>query len=371
MKLHTIKARLAALVLLAVAASPAGAQDLPTSRTPSEDEPPTRQGTRGANFLQIGVSARGNAMAGAIAGLVEGPTAWYWNPAGAAATEQFSIAGSRQALYEDLDITHNYVGASLPFLGGVIGASFTSLSSGDIDRTTEDEPTGTSAVVGTTFSWTSMAVGLGYSRRLTDRLDVGGQVKYVSEGISDAKVSWVGLDLGTQFRTGIYGITLGATIQNIGPSSEMRGAAVERRINSDEVSPTQVPVVLNTVEMELPTLFRFSIANDLYGRVGSILGQGNGQHALNAAVEFSDAIDTDVQLAFGGEYGFRNMLFARVGKRFYNDDRAIGGSRGMFGLSGGLGLRIPLRERALRFDYAYTSLGDLENVQIFTFEFGQ
>lgn len=351
-------------------ATAAGAQDLPNSRTPTEDDPPTRQGTRGANFLQIGVSARGNAMGGALAGLVEGPTAWYWNPAGAAATEHFAVVGSRQDLYADLDISHNYVGASLPFLGGTIGASFTVLSSGDIQRTTEGSPTGASAVLGSTFSWTSTAIGLGYARRLTDRLDIGGQLKYVSEGISDASVKWGALDLGTQFRTGIYGVTIGATIQNVGPSSEVRGSAVQQRINSDDVAPFQVPVEFNTVEMELPTLFRFSIANDLYGRVGSVLGQGNGEHMLAAAMEFSDAIDTDVQLAFGGEYSFRNLVFVRGGKRFYNDDRATG-RQGMFGLSGGLGVRLPFRERSLRFDYAYTSMGDLENVQVFTFEFGQ
>ena len=369
--MRTLQQTIRLATLLAIGASGLAAQDLPILREPSPDEPPTRQGTRGANFLEIGTTARGIGMGGAIAALVEGPSSWYWNPAGAASAEQFGLALSRQNLYEGLDIAQNFAAATLPFAGGVIGASFTSLSSGDIDRTSEGDPTGADAVVGSTFNWTSTAIGLGYARRLTDRLDVGGQVKYVSEGITDARIGWVALDLGTQFRTGLYGLIVGATIQNVGPSARMGGPAINRKINSDEVSLERTEVSFRTQEVELPTLFRFSVANDLYGGAESLLGQGNGFNTLNGSVEFSDAIDSDVQLAWGLEYGFRNFVFARLGKRFYNDERQIGGSRGMYGLSGGVGARLPLAQRSLRFDYAFTSLGDLQNVQVFSFEFGQ
>lgn len=370
--MRTVQRTIGLATLLAIASSGlARAQDLPILRDPSQDEPPTRQGTRGANFLQIGTTARGIAMGGAIGALVEGPSSWYWNPAGAGSSEQFGLAMSRQNLYEGLDISHNFAGATLPFAGGVIGASFTSLSSGEIDRTTETDPTGADPVVGSTFNWSSSAIGLGYARRLTDRLNVGGQLKYVSEGITDARIGWMAIDLGTQFRTGLYGVIVGATIQNVGPSSQMKGPAINRKLNSDDVSPQRTEVSLRTQEIELPTLFRFSIGNDLYGAAESLLGQGNGLNTLNSAVEFSDAIDTDVQLSWGLEYGFRNLVFARLGKRFYNDERQIGGGRGMYGLSTGLGLRLPLAQRALQFDYAFTSLGDLQNVHVFSFEFGQ
>src|SRR5215207_9855220 len=93
---------------------------------PTPEEPPNRQGTRGANFLEIGIGARANAMAGAVASFIDGGTAWYWNPAGAAASESFTINATRQELYTDLDIAQNYVGAAIPLLGGVIGASFNS-----------------------------------------------------------------------------------------------------------------------------------------------------------------------------------------------------------------------------------------------------
>ena len=75
---------IAATVLLGSAAwaSPTLAQG-PGGLTPEPDDPPTRQGTRGANFLHLGIGARGNAMAGAVGTTIEGPTAWVWNAAGA------------------------------------------------------------------------------------------------------------------------------------------------------------------------------------------------------------------------------------------------------------------------------------------------
>ena len=370
--MNTRALTLAAALLVASAAT-AGAQ-LPTNPgglEPSPENPPTRQGTRGANFLEIGVGARGSAMAGAVASLVDGPEAWYWNPAGAAALEGFAATATRQNLYDDFDVSQDFFAIGLPALGGVFGVHFNSLNSGDIPRATEDEPFG-DPVLGNTFEWTSTAIGLGYARRLTDRLDLGVNAKYISEGINDASINWVGLDFGTQFRTGIYGLIIGASLQNIGPSSTTRGKIIERLIETDEFSPQDTRVNLKTRELELPTLFRFSVGTDLYGRTGSLLGQGDGRHLLLGELAFNDAIDTDVQMATGLEYSFANLAFARVGKRFYNDDRAQGGNSGTYGLSGGLGLRLPIgNERHVRFDYAYTALGELQNVQIFSFEFGR
>lgn len=354
---------------LALVASVAKAQDGPVVLNPNDKNPPNRQGTRGANFLQIGIGARAQAMAGAVASSERGPNAWYWNPAGAAATESFSASATREALYQDLNISLNYFGLSLPTLGGVLGAHVTTLSSGDIPRSDESNPTG-SAVTGSTFSWSSTAFGLGYARRLTDRLELGSSLKVVTEGMSDASISWVALDAGTQFRTGIYGLTIGAVIANIGPSSKARGSLITRRIDTDVVAPQILRTDLSTQDTDLPTLFRFSVGTDLYGGAESSLGQGNGQHRLTGEIAFSDAIDSNLQTAGGLEYSFRDFVFLRGGKRFYNDERATG-NKGQFGLSGGGGVRIPLSSRSILLDYAYLSLGDLQNVHVFSFQFGR
>ena len=367
--LNIKKASVAAALLVSAAAAGLSAQVGNQPVRTTDQENPTRQGTRGANFLEIGVDARGVAMAGSIVSMAEGPSALYWNASGAANTEVFSFEATRQNLYADLDISHNFFGVAVPAFGGVFGAHVIQLSSGEIERTTPNSPAGGDPTFGPTFSWNSMAVGASYARRLTDRLAVGGTVKFISEGITDAKTSWAGVDVGTQFNTGIYGVTLGAAVQNVGPNATARGSALTRNIDTDDFSNQRTQIEFASEKTEMPTMFRFSVGVDLMGTASSILS-ASADNKLHGEINWSDAIDTDLQFAGGLEYGFRNMLFLRAGKRFYNDDRATGTS-GMYGLSGGFGLRLPLRDRGIKFDYAYTSLGDLSNVQVFTLGFGR
>lgn len=364
-------ALVAAVLPTALAAQVGNTPRVGNPLEPGETSTPTRQGTRGANFLQIGVGARANAMAGAAVASVSGPTAWYWNPAGAGGIEGFSVHASRQDLYTDLDIAHNYAGLAIPLFGNVVGVSWTQLNSGDIERTTPSNPFGDDPILGGSFEWSSTAIGLHLARRLTDRLDVGVGAKYISEGIDRASTTWYALDMGTQFRTGIYGVTVAGSLLNIGGSARAKGAALERVINTDQVSPQITLASARTRDTELPTAFRFSIGNDVLGTPSSLLGQRIGRHALTTELNFTDAVDTDIQVAFGAEYSWADRFFVRGGKRFYNDDRDVGGSSGSYGLSGGIGAALPLGGRSLRIDYGYTAVGDLENIQVFSFEFGR
>jgi len=356
----------AAAALVAAAGAEASAQTL---NQPS-DQAPTRQGTRGATFLTIPLGARANGMGGAVTATQDGPEAWYWNPAGATTSERFAVTASRQELYKSLDISMNHFAASLPLLGGVVGANVTSLSSGDIPRTDENNPTeGNGSIKGNTFSWSSTSIGLGYARRLTDRLEVGAVSKFVSEGITDASTSWVAFDAGTRFRTGIYGLTIGAALANIGPSGKASGPAIARNQARGDLFPELTRLNLQTRSTELPTLFRFSVASDLLGRSESLLGHGAGRNSVRAEASFQNSTDSPIQFAGGVEYSYGNFVFLRAGQRVFNDQRARGASN--YGLSFGGGLQVPLQGRELRFDYAYTSLGDLQNVQVFTFGFGR
>jgi hypothetical protein len=333
---------------------------------PTPEEPPTQQGTRGSAFLHIPVGARANAMAGAVGSSTGGPMAWFWNPAGAASTEGFSIAAGLQKLYGDLDISQTYAAVAMPLLGGAIGLSLNTLGSGDIQRTTEAFPFGDPEATGT-FNWSSTAASLGYGRRLTDRLSIGAGVKYITEGITDANTSWVGFDLGTQFNTGIYGLVLGGALQHIGGRSAMEGALIGRVVNTPEFGPEITRTELETRKRDLPTTFRFSIGNSLLGSAESIFGGAGRGHTLMAEAAVSDAVDQAVQLGIGVEYSFRQLLYLRGGKRLYNDDRDPDGEF-TYGLSGGFGLRIPVAGRRLGFDYSYTGLGDLQDIQVFSFE---
>lgn len=362
------------VALSAMTAATAVAQGIGGLPVNTED-PPTRQGTRGANFLHIPIGARGNAMGGAIGSTVTGSTAWFWNPAGAATIESFALAFGRQNLYGDLGITQNYAAVSFPMFGGAIGIAVNSLNSGDIPFTNEDTPFGSPAT-GQFFTWSSTAASAGFARRLTDRLDVGGSVKYVSEGLRQIKSTWISADVGTQFRTGIFGLVLGGSLMSIGNAAAMNGPGLERGVNTRDVAPQQTRFKLLTRPADLPTTFRFSAGDDLYGSAESLLGRGSGRHTVYGEFAVTDAVDAAAALGLGVEYGFNNMFFGRLGKRLYNDDRSAsdegGGlySKGLHGTSLGGGVRLMLNGRPLRFDYSFTALGDLRDIQVFSLEFG-
>lgn len=345
----------------------------PGGLLPTPQDEPTRAGTRGANFLHIGIGARGGAMAGAIGSSATGPTAWFWNPGGAATSESFSVAAGYQSLYGDLGLGQSYAAVSMPLLGGVVGVHLNTLSSGDIKRTTEANPFG-ERLGGSTFIWNSTVAGLGYARRLTDRLTIGGQAKYISEGIPDASTSWVAVDVGTQFNTGLYGVTIGGAIRNVGGTARAGGALVQRVIQTTDGSVLREArrVDLFTRNTEIPVVFQFALGSDLLGSANSMFGNASGRNTLNAEFSLTDGTDIATQYAVGLEYGFRNTVFLRGGKRFYNDDRDIGvDNTTAVGLAGGFGLRFPVAGRGVKFDYSYQGAGALQNVQIFSFEVGR
>jgi hypothetical protein len=366
--LHTLGALGAATVLLG---SPMRAQG-PGGILPTPTTEPTRQGTRGANFLHLYIGARGASMAGAVGSSVSGPMAWFWNPAGAASAESFSLVAGRQNLYGDLGINQSYAGFTIPLIGGVLGMHLNTLSSGDIKRTTEANPFG-ERLGGSSFQWNSSVAGLGYARRLTDRLSVGGQVKYISEGITDASTSWAAVDVGTQFNTGLYGFVIGGAIRNIGGVSRARGALVQRVVQTTDGSVLReaARVDLFTRNTEIPVVFQFSLGSELLGGANSVFGGAGGKNSLNGELTLSDGTDFATQYAVGLEYGYRNMFFLRGGKRIYGDQRDVGSSSTKYGAAGGFGLRIPAFKRAVRFDYSYENRGALDNIQIFSFEVGR
>jgi hypothetical protein len=362
------KTSIALVALIVGHAGWASAQTQGTPLTPSPKQPASRVGTRGANFLEIGVGARGQALAGAYTGLATGATSMYWNPAGLGATSGLDVVFSRSDLYSGLGITHTFAGVVLPLFGGGLGVSYNKLDSGEIPRTDEQNPDGGDVQFGNVFSWTGTSVGLHYGRRLTDRLSVGFAGKTVTEGMNGAATNWWGVDIGTQFSTGLYGISVGAALTNVGSASRVEGSLITRRVSTPAAFSVDLPVRYTTTPAQLPTSFRFSVVQRLAGGSDGLM-MANGSHNMQLLLELSDAVDSDLQSALALEYNYRNVLYIRGGKRWVNEADASFRSGG-YGLSWGGGVRLPLGARRVSFDYAYTNMGDLSNVQVFTFEFG-
>jgi len=345
------------------------AQRTGTFLEPQPTDGTTRVAQRGANFLEIAIGARARGMGEAYSGLASGASATFWNPAGLGSIEKFTVAYSYLDLYGDLGIKHHFATVALPMFGGAAAVSYIGLNSGDIPRTDEVNPGGGSQQAGEFFKFTSTALGVHYGRRLTDRLQVGFTGRVIQEGISQATVSWWGLDVGTMFNTGLYGLSIAAVLANVGPTSNYEGGAIVSRITTDQAFPFTVPVRYKTTGYSLPTTFRFAVVSSLMGGPDALFAPG-GKSDFKLAFEFNDAVDTDIQMSVGGEYSYNNLIFLRAGKKFvneaYSDFRSFGHA-----LSFGGGIRLPLFGSRLSLDYAYTNMGELQAVHAFSFELGE
>ena len=369
-----IRIGLTTLALLVSVATTASAQRQGTQLQSDPNRGITRVGTRGANFLEIGVGARELALGGAVVAAVDGMNSLYWNSSAIVGIEGVSGAASYAELYGNSGVSHTYLAAAVPLSpGNVLGASLIRFSSGDVRVTSEQWPTGGDPERAETVEWAGTAFGLHYSRAITDRLNVGFTAKYIQEGIPQAMANYVGLDLSTVFETGIYGITMGAAVVNVGTTGQFRGGAIETVMPGSANQGTipsgdGVPVEVKTAKLQLPTAFRFGIRAELYGAADAIIAP-SADHGLALLSSVQDATTTFMEPSFGAEYSYRGMFFARLGKQFRNETRANWGFTD--GMSAGLGMRLPVGDRRIAVDYAYTTLGDaLGHNQVFSFEIG-
>ena len=327
--------------------------------------------TRGANFLNLRVGARAQALGGAYTGYASGVSALYWNTAGIAFEERALVNVTYSSLYSGLDMEQIYGGVVIPVGGNRLAISFNQLSSGDILRTDEDFPEGGNPQFGDTFEWSAVAVGLHFARAVTDRLAFGITGKFIQEGISGARADFVAADFSVLFDTGLFGTRLGASFFNIGGDSRIEGALTRQqtdqtRNDANEIEARRIfEVGFQTTAIELPTGFRVGISTELWGGAEAMFA-GSAKNTLLFVGDVWDQTDTALMSALGFEYNYNKILYLRVGKRFLNEDQISQNFSDRLGFGGGVA--IPLGQALLTFDYAYSDVGDLDNIQTFEFE---
>ncbi|MFO7260682.1 MAG: PorV/PorQ family protein [bacterium] len=342
-----------------------------TARQPAPGDDVYRIANRGAAFLELGVGARALALGGAYVALAEGATALYWNPAGIADVPGIAASLSYETLYDDSGLTNSFAAFAVPVGAGAAGLAVTYFSSGKIERTTERYPEGGDPTAGQYVEWSGLAIGASYARQITDRLSLGGTLKFAQEGISFARATYFGGDFGVRFRTGLYGITLGAALTNLGSRGRMEGPAVDRTLTpgDDPRLPTQrdIPIQLRPDAVLMPAAIRFGVRTELLGTPYSVFGSGNPEHKLTMLAEMVDAINAPTLPMVAFEYGFRNLFFVRGSKLFRGAAEAENDFTS--GLAGGFGVRVPGLGRTLAIDYAYRSV-ELGSNQSISIEFG-
>ena len=274
----------------------------------------SKAGTAGFQFLKIGTGAREIALGQAATSLTNDANAVYWNPGA------LSFVVRNQ-----LFLTHNewLAGSSanaaviaIPLEEYVVALSFLQFKIVDFEETVVPQGGG-SPYTGRMVGAGDQVVGVAVSKRFTDKLTIGLQLKYVREWMDDVSFSGVLFDVGTVYYTGFHHLRLAFALQHFGPDAKP-----------------------DLVRFRMPLVFRLGAGEDF------IL---TDEHRLTSALELIHPTDNAEQLSWGLEYEFLRVFALRAGYRFNADEGK---------LALGMGVRPPpLDMFTLQFDYAYSKFG--------------
>lgn len=271
----------------------------------------TGAGTTAANFLKIGVGARGAAMGEAHSAVANDVTSLHWNPAGLADMRFKEASVMHYSLVESIRYDQASFGLPTPQYGH-FAFGINRLDYGDIQGYDAGAlPTGkvTAKNLLLTGSWAKMLSP-------KSKLAGGVSVKYLQSDLAGYSATAPMLDLGLKlpFETGKFrGLSLAANVRNLGPDIEYdaQGSALPQQ----------------------------TVVGAGYQAFG-----GN----LILAADFIQPRAGDSYLAAGLEYRVFELLNLRVG---YNGISEFVGN----GITYGMGLQF----KQWNLDYAFVPFGDL------------
>lgn len=311
----------------------------------------TKVGTSAAQFLKIPVGAKAASMGNAYASIGSDATALYWNPACIAGLNRLQGSVAHSSWIAGL--MHNFAGVVVPMGDrSALGISGIALQSEKIEQTTIERPEGT----GTFYDALDLALGITYSRSMTEYVDIGVTAKYVSQRIWSESAQTFALDFGAVLKTGFKDMKLGVSFQNFGPGLTMSGRELIRQLDQDPASTANpyVETTVQTQQWDLPTSYRVSTSISLVGDQGLITMSGS---RLLIALDAIHLNDNPEHFSIGGEYEFQGLFAIRGGYVFKTDEE---------GLTLGLGVNVQAGGSVFSLDYAYAAFGMLGSVQYFT-----
>ena len=336
---RSVRAGLFWMLLVLITATSAQAQLIPSFGR-------DRAGTSGFQFLKIPVDARAAAMGETVVANAIDASAMFWNPALAAQVGSLQGGLSHTAYFADINVDYAALSVPLGRLGLTVGASVQTLTSGDMNVTTEFQPFGT----GETFSFNDLALGLTVAQTLTDLFSYGVTFKYLRESVAGLTTTSAVFDLGVFYRIGTTGAQIGVAIRNFGLDGTPSGELTRTAIGSSD------PVVENDFEsFTPPTTFLMGITYHLL--------RNNPRNDVQISGQLTNPNDNAESFNLGVEYTWNRLLVLRAGYRFGVDEFNVPAF--------GAGLMLPdLIGIQARFDYGFSHLERLGTVHRVGLNFG-
>lgn len=290
-----------------------------------------KTGTSGFTFLEIPVSARTAALGESSIGLTDmNSDGIFVNPALLGFSKREHSLSLSYAPWI-ADIKHYAASYSINTAFGVFGIGAVQLDYGTFTHT--EVPTNTSLgfynILGT-YKADALAIGIAYSKMLTDKFSFGVSFKYVRETIYDYTASNLLFDGGIVYYTGLGSLRVAAVIQNFG---------VEAKFINDP--------------FKMPSVLKLGVASEVFGGYGE-------EYRVTVSAEALHPNDNDERVNLGVEAAWNEMIVLRGGYKFFYDEETYS-----FGLGLNPNFAVPFNV-----DFAYADYGRLGDVLRFTVQFG-
>ena len=283
-----------------------------------------RAGLSTLSFLKNDLNPRSSAMGGASVSLDGDAFSVLTNPA--AITDLKGPSYGLSHLFLGGGVNQSLFGASFPLKNktSALAVSINSLNSGEMEERTEFQPQGT----GRTVFVSNLALGLTYSRQLSDVFSAGVTVKYIYEGIANFTNHNATVDVSFLYDTKFKNLQFAVMVQNFGGNSSLGN-------NAD------IPVIFNRstgISLEantVPTVFSLGL---------SMVPYKKEHQSLTTALQLNHPNDNAENFRVGLEYEVRQLFFARAGYKI--------SVKGQDWPTFGVGLRSRLGGRPLYIDYS-------------------
>ena len=275
-----------ALLVLALAASPAIAQWLPSYGG-------ERAGQASYSFLKSDYHVGSSGM-GSVGSVLGGDArSMGYNPAGLAQTKGLSMAFTSLGSGSGLEQGSAFVAGKVRQRSAAWGIGIQRLQTGAYQELTEFRPQGT----GRLLYDAQTAFLLTYSQQLTEQFQMGLTLKALNETYSAGYTGWgAAADIGFQYHLREEGLRFAVVLRNFGAPVSLQGSNWAVGYNRDSLSSLE--------SANLPTEFAIGIHLRAYQR---------GKHHLDLAAQLVHPSDNAENYRVGMEYRFADQLFVRSG----------------------------------------------------------
>lgn len=255
-------------------------------------------GECGAQFLKIGVGARAVSLGSAYSSIADDATATFWNPAGIAQTNNYSLHIMHSFMI--FDMSYQFFGFIVPTKIGNWGISSSYSHSGTFEKYENFEKIGT-------YKAFDLALQLSYSKKLFDNLYLGLTIKGIHQEIDEYDAQAIAGDLGVLYKLKkLDKLRFGISCHNLGKG-----------------------IRFISLEDPLPLYIR--------------LGTSFHLNTMIFSIDLNKKRDYKVESNIGAEYNIDKLVFLRCG---YSTTNSV---------SVGTGISI----RKISVDYAFKYLIDI------------